>query len=139
MSSKDAQETFLHTIKAGDSFYKLAQKYNTSVSEIYAVNPGVNSINLKIGQSIRIPINEPVAVANLIGGPLRPQISGHVSIYDVSGGSWVCTEVNGLPPYQPATNGDPIGPHGYHIHQFGNCRVGDPLDPFQAAGNTGTQ
>ncbi|NLW16887.1 MAG: superoxide dismutase family protein [Firmicutes bacterium] len=51
------------------------------------------------------------------------------------GGTWVTVRVNGLPPYQPATNGQPpIGPHGFHIHENGNCTVGDPTDPFQAAG-----
>ena len=51
------------------------------------------------------------------------------------GGSWICIEVEGLPPYQPATNGqDPIGPHGFHVHEFGTCEVGDPQNPFQAAG-----
>jgi Cu-Zn family superoxide dismutase len=49
-------------------------------------------------------------------------------------GTWVCSEVWGLPPYQPATNGDPVGPHGFHVHEFGTCEVGDPSNPFQAAG-----
>jgi len=58
-----------------------------------------------------------------------------MAFYKVKGGTWVCVEVNGLPPYRPATNGqNPIGPHGFHIHEFGNCEVGDPKNPFQAAG-----
>lgn len=78
---------------------------------------------------------EPVAIARIQGGPLRPQVRGVVYFFDAPGGAWVCVRVNGLPPYQPATNGEnPIGPHGFHIHEFGNCRVGDPQNPFQAAG-----
>ncbi|NLL18722.1 MAG: superoxide dismutase family protein [Clostridia bacterium] len=79
--------------------------------------------------------NRPSAIANIRGGPLRPQIQGIVLFYDVPGGTWVCAEITGLPPYQPATNGgNPTGPHGFHIHESGNCTVGDPQDPFQAAG-----
>ncbi len=79
--------------------------------------------------------NISAAYANIVGGPLQPQIRGVIDFYDVRGGTWVCVEVYGLPPYQPATNGrNPIGPHGFHIHEFGDCQVGDPFDPFQAAG-----
>ena len=75
------------------------------------------------------------AKAIIRGGPLAPQIRGAVRFKDVPGGTWVSVKVTGLPPYRPATNGeDPIGPHGFHIHEFGTCRVGDPQDPFQAAG-----
>lgn len=79
--------------------------------------------------------NRPFAISYIRGGPLRPQIRGRVLFFDVLGGSWVWIEVNGLPPYRPAMGGlNPIGPHGFHIHEFGNCSVGNPSDPFQAAG-----
>lgn len=69
------------------------------------------------------------------GGPLAPSISGIVYFFDVPGGTKVCVEVSGLPPYQPATDEmDPVGPHGFHIHENGNCEVGDPENPFMAAG-----
>lgn len=75
------------------------------------------------------------AVADVKGGPLAPQIRGSVFFQDVSGGVWVSVEVHGLPPYRPAEAGfPPVGPHGFHIHQFGNCVVGDPENPFQGAG-----
>lgn len=75
------------------------------------------------------------ARAVIRGGPLAPQITGVVYFFDVPGGTWVYVDVTGLPPYQPA-RGDrpPIGPHGFHIHEYGNCEVGDPGNPFQAAG-----
>ncbi|MEG6616177.1 superoxide dismutase family protein [Peptococcaceae bacterium 1198_IL3148] len=77
----------------------------------------------------------PIAIAHLKGGPLAPNIRGIVRFYRVPDGTWVCVEVTGLPKYQPATNHQqPIGPHGFHIHQFGKCEVGSPNDPFQAAG-----
>jgi len=126
---------FPYEITSGDTFYKLAKQYNTSVDVISAANPGVDPNYLKVGQTIYIPVNKPAAIANIKGGPIRPQIQGVVIFYEVPNGTWVCIEVKGLPPYQPATNGqDPIGPHGFHIHEFGNCEVGDPQNPFQAAG-----
>ena len=79
--------------------------------------------------------NRPAAVAKIRGGPLRPQIQGIVLFYAVPGGTWVCAEVTGLPPYQPASGEQgPIGPHGFHLHEYGNCTVGDPQNPLQAAG-----
>lgn len=73
--------------------------------------------------------------AIMFGGPLAPQITGVVRFKNVPGGSWVYVDVNGLPPYQPAPeDGEPIGPHGFHIHEIGDCTVGDPQDPIQAAG-----
>ena len=76
-----------------------------------------------------------LAVAQIKGGPLAPQLGGYVYFWDVPGGTQVMATVSGLPAYQPARDNEaPIGPHGFHIHQFGDCSVGDPLNPFQAAG-----
>lgn len=77
----------------------------------------------------------PVAIAWVEGGPLCPEIEGRVVFYDVPEGTLVCVNVVGLPPYQPAMGTmDPIGPHGFHIHEFGSCVVGNPSSPFEAAG-----
>ncbi len=79
--------------------------------------------------------NRRIAVAYMKGGPLAPNLSGVVWFWDVPQGTCVYAYITGLPPYQPASNGeDPIGPHGFHIHENGSCEVGDPEDPFQAAG-----
>jgi len=75
------------------------------------------------------------AVAYIKGGPLAPEISGVVTFYNVPGGCEVRVEVTGLPLYRPVKNTDgPVGPHGFHIHEFGTCKISDPTDPFQAAG-----
>ncbi len=47
--------TFSYTIRSGDTFWVLAQRYNTTVEAIQRVNPGVNPNNLQIGQVICIP------------------------------------------------------------------------------------
>ncbi|HEX3033283.1 MAG TPA: superoxide dismutase family protein [Bacillota bacterium] len=76
-----------------------------------------------------------MAVAVIRGGPLAPELTGQIWFRDVPGGTEVCANVRGLPPYRPAEGGQPpIGPHGFHIHQNGNCTVGDPNNPFTAAG-----
>ncbi len=41
--------TIIHIIQPGDSFYKLAQKYRTTVPDIMMRNPGVNPYNLQVG------------------------------------------------------------------------------------------
>lgn len=75
------------------------------------------------------------AVANITGGPLAPNIRGNVTFTDVRGGTEVSVQINGLPQYRPAGGGRPqVGPHGFHIHENGNCSIGDSREPFTAAG-----
>lgn len=45
---------FLYTVKSGDSLYKIARKYNTTVDEIIDLN-NLKTTNLSIGQVLRIP------------------------------------------------------------------------------------
>ncbi len=75
------------------------------------------------------------AKAYVSGGPLSPNITGTVTFKDVSAGTIVCAYINGLPNYKPAQGGNPpVGPHGFHIHEYGSCKVGDKENPFQGAG-----
>lgn len=48
--------TSAYTIRAGDTFYSLAIRYNTTVDAIRRANPTVNPNALRIGQVICIPI-----------------------------------------------------------------------------------
>ena len=45
----------LYTIRAGDTFFSLAARFNTSVDAIIEANPNVNPDALAIGQQICIP------------------------------------------------------------------------------------
>lgn len=54
--------TFTYVIRAGDTFYSLAIRFNTTIAAIQAANPGVNPNNLQIGQRICIPIAPPSPV-----------------------------------------------------------------------------
>ncbi|HLS89418.1 MAG TPA: superoxide dismutase family protein [Sphingobacteriaceae bacterium] len=75
------------------------------------------------------------AAGQFVAGPLAPELSGSISFYRLDEGTLVTVEVQGLPPYRPAAAGmDPIGPYGFHIHEFGVCETGDPDDPFLSAG-----
>ncbi len=47
---------FLYTIQSGDTFFRLAQRFGTTVEAIQAANPGVDPNNLQIGQVICIPV-----------------------------------------------------------------------------------
>jgi superoxide dismutase, Cu-Zn family len=76
-----------------------------------------------------------MAKAEIKGGPLAPNIRGVVWFVNVQGGTQVCVHVEGLPQYKPAENNNqPVGPHGFHLHEFGTCEIGNPKEPFSAAG-----
>lgn len=80
--------------------------------------------------------NDDFAVGAFVeGGPLAPDIRGLVLFEPVIGGSQVFAIFYGLPMFQPASNGSaPIGPFGFHLHEFGDCSVGDNNSPFEGAG-----
>ncbi|TCL72328.1 LysM repeat protein [Hydrogenispora ethanolica] len=44
-----------HTVRAGDTFYSIAQRLGTTVAAIAAFNPGVNPNALRVGQSLCVP------------------------------------------------------------------------------------
>lgn len=51
--------TTSYTIKAGDTFYRLAQRFNTTVAAMISANPTVNPDQLRIGQVICLPARQP--------------------------------------------------------------------------------
>ena len=77
-----------------------------------------------------------MAVAEIRGGILAPQIRGSVLFEDIPDGVWIVAQISGLPSYRPAESGQaPVGPHGFHIHEFGDCTPGTPENPFPATGD----
>lgn len=75
---------------------------------------------------------QPDAFANLKGGPLAPSLRGRILLYQLSDGVYIRTYIVGIPVN--TTTGQKVDFHGFHIHEFGNCTVGNPADPFTAAG-----
>lgn len=57
--SEEEEETPVnyYTVKRGDSLYSIAQKYNTTVNELVALN-NLNSTALQIGDILKIPTGE---------------------------------------------------------------------------------
>ncbi|MDP2892714.1 MAG: LysM peptidoglycan-binding domain-containing protein [Bacillota bacterium] len=49
--------TVHHTLRRGDTLYRLANFYNTTVDDIRNANPGIDPYNLFIGQVLCIPKN----------------------------------------------------------------------------------
>ncbi len=47
-------KTVIHVAQPGDTFYRLAQRYKTTVPEIIMRNPGVNPYNLQVGTRLNI-------------------------------------------------------------------------------------
>ncbi|QCX34770.1 superoxide dismutase family protein [Caloramator sp. E03] len=75
------------------------------------------------------------AYAHIKGGPLAPNLDGYVYFREVLGGTMVYVDISGLPEFRPAKDNMPqVGPHGFHIHELGNCDVGDVNNPFALAG-----
>ena len=50
----DFCRTILHVVQPGDTFYRLAQRYHTTVPDIIMRNPGINPYNLQVGTRLRI-------------------------------------------------------------------------------------
>lgn len=74
------------------------------------------------------------AFARIHGSYYAPNLYGDVYFFEVEGGTEIFAEIWGLPPYQPANGRNPIGPFGFHIHQYGVCEIIDPMNPYESAG-----
>ena len=53
-TNKDTSNYITYTVKKGDSLYKIASRYNTSVSNIMKLN-NLTTNNLSIGETLKIP------------------------------------------------------------------------------------
>ncbi|MDF2855650.1 MAG: L,D-transpeptidase [Neobacillus sp.] len=48
-------DLMIHIVKPGDTMYKISVDYRISLQQLYAANPGVNHLQLYVGQRIQIP------------------------------------------------------------------------------------
>lgn len=51
------KDTFLYTIKKGDTLFALAREYNTSVEQLLKDNPGVSESNFQAGKLLKVTTN----------------------------------------------------------------------------------
>ena len=72
------------------------------------------------------------AVAYLTGGPLAPMLKGQVVFQQLDIGVNVSVYVEGMPI--TLSDGKASSFHGFHIHEVGDCTVGDEKNPFKATG-----
>jgi hypothetical protein len=59
-SNGNGNGTCTHTIQQGDTLYSLAIRYNTTVTKLLELNPGVEIYNLRIGSQLVICRPTPV-------------------------------------------------------------------------------
>jgi len=96
---------FIYTIQAGDTFFRLAQRYGISVQDLINANPGVDPDRLQIGQRICIPIPAPPAepvlpccvyLPPVVSAP--PASAGVVLVREATAGQYAFTyAATGLP------------------------------------------
>lgn len=48
------QNRIVHTVQEGDSLYRIARQYHTTVTELILGNPGVNPYNLQAGMKLYV-------------------------------------------------------------------------------------
>ena len=76
--------TFAYAVQPGDTLYKIASKFNTTLTAIISSNPGISPYNLRVGQLVCIPMQQPLALTCPIG----------TSPYEVKKGDTLATIAN---------------------------------------------
>ncbi|UTW67097.1 LysM peptidoglycan-binding domain-containing protein [bacterium SCSIO 12643] len=54
----DGLEYIIHVVKKGETLYAISKKYSVSVEDIKSANQDIEEFGIRIGQSIRIPMNK---------------------------------------------------------------------------------
>lgn len=55
----------VHTIRSGDTLYRLAAAYGTTIHAIETANPGIDPLSLRVGQMLAIPLGFSVVPTNI--------------------------------------------------------------------------
>ncbi|MBO5222755.1 MAG: peptidoglycan-binding protein [Clostridia bacterium] len=86
-----------HTVRRGDTLFRLARQYKTSVTAIETANPDAEADNLQIGQRLIIPLRDGVVLTNIpyTSEILRKNIDGLKARYPFLRVGSVGKSVNG--------------------------------------------
>ena len=49
---RDTNGTTTHTVAAGDTLWGISRKYGTDLGTLFALNPGINAADLRVGQKV---------------------------------------------------------------------------------------
>ncbi len=112
----NCQNKRTHIVQEGDSLYKLARQYRTTVTELILGNSGVNPYNLQIGMKLTVcpgeEYREPEMPGNNMrpenpGNNMRPEMPGNGMMPEIPGNN-MRPEIpgNGMMPEMPGDNGE---------------------------------
>ena len=112
----NCQNKRTHIVQEGDSLYKLARQYRTTVTELILGNSGVNPYNLQIGMKLTVCPGEEYREPEMPGNNMRPENPGNNMRPEMPGnnmrpempGNNMRPEIpgNGMMPEMPGDNGE---------------------------------
>jgi hypothetical protein len=65
----DGQEYALHLVEVGENLFRIAQSYNSTVEDIWLINPSLIDNTIIPGQVIKVPKNSKVGLST--GAPQK--------------------------------------------------------------------
>ena len=103
----NCQNKRTHIVQEGDSLYKLARQYRTTVTELILGNSGVNPYNLQIGMKLTVCPGEEYREPEMPGNNMRPENPGNNMRPEIPGNGMM-PEIpgNGMMPEMPGDNGE---------------------------------
>src|SRR5699024_2206559 len=57
----------VYVIQAGDTYDRIANRFNIALNDLVAANPNVDAMRLQIGQTIVLPVSRGEAIVNTSG------------------------------------------------------------------------
>lgn len=91
----------VHTIAQGDTLFRIARRYGTTVNAIMTANPGIDPMSLKVGQRITVPFGFELVPTNIrwTSALLRYNVEGIIARYPYISNSSIGNSVMGKPLY----------------------------------------
>ncbi len=99
-----------YIIEQGDTLFRIARRFNTTVSAILTANPGIDPMRLGIGQRITVPLGFDVTAQNILWTSqlLRYTVEGIAARYPFISLSEIGRSVMGKPLYTLRIGSGPV-------------------------------